>query len=372
VARVDWEKQLGRRLKLQALHAFCAVVERGSLSQAARYFGCSQPAISALIAELEGAVGVKLLDRSARGVEPNIYGRALLRRWSVALDELKQGINDIQALTGSAAGELRIGCTEGVGSAILRPVIEAFSTSHPSVCLRVDYAETILAGLSKLRDRNVDVCLARWRKLPVADGDLEVETLFDDETVVAASKRSPWAHRSRVDLAELADRSWILTPPESWNYAMIAESFQRIGLAMPKPFLMTYSVPLRVNLVVDSERVTVFPASVLRFNRDNLGLMALPVELAPQTWPIAIVSLRNRVLSPAAQLFCKQLRVFSRTVAARRDEDDATLRSAGFEEVESGWESALCPAFAERDPGLTGWLARDAATVAGPAAAVAP
>jgi DNA-binding transcriptional LysR family regulator len=371
VARIDWEKQLGRRLKLQALHAFCAVAERGSLSQAARYFGCSQPAVSALIAELEETVGVRLLDRSPRGVEPNIYGDALLRRWSVALDELKQGINDIQSLTGSAAGELRIGCTEGVGSAILQPVIEAFSTSHPSACLRIDYAETLLAGLSKLRDRKVDICLGRWRKLPVADGDLHVETLFDDETVVAASKRSPWAHRSRVDLAELADQSWVLTPPESWNYAIIAESFRGVGLAMPKPFLMTYSIPLRVNLVVDSERITVFPASVLRFNRDHLGLIALPVELPPQTWPIAIVSLRNRVLNPAAQLFCKQLRVFSRTVAARPDEKDATLRSAGFEDVDTGWDSALCPQFAELCPRPGGWLAGEATPVGGTVAAVA-
>jgi DNA-binding transcriptional LysR family regulator len=362
VARIDWEKQLGRRLKLQALHAFCAVAERGSLSQAARYFGCSQPAISALIAELEDAVGVRLLDRSPRGVEPNVYGHALLRRWAIALDELKQGINDIQSLTGSTAVEVRIGCTEGVGSAILAPVIEAFSASHSAVCLRIDYAETILAGLSKLRDRNVDVCLGRWRTLPVADGDLEVETLFEDETVVAASKRSPWAHRSKVDLAELADQSWILTPPESWSYAIIAESFRRIGLAMPKPFLMTYSVPLRVDLVADSQRIAVFPASVLRFNRDNLGLSALPVELPPQTWPIAIVSLKNRVLNPAAQLFCEQLRVFARTVAPRLDEENATLRSPGFEEIDSGWESALYPPFAQRYPFAAGWLARDAAT----------
>jgi DNA-binding transcriptional LysR family regulator len=330
VGRVDWEKQLGRRLKLQALHAFCAVVERGSLSQAARYFGCSQPAISALIAELEAVVGVRLLDRSAKGVEPNLYGEALLRRWAVALDELKQGINDVQYLAGSAAGELRIACTEGVGSAILRPIIEAFSASHPSVCLRVDHAETILSGLAKLRDRTVDICLGRWRKLPVAEGEFDVEVLFDDETVVAASKRGPWAHRSKVDLAELADRSWILTPPESWNYSVIAESFRRVGLAMPRPFLMTYSVPLRANLVVNSEHLTVFPASVLRFNRDGLGLMALPVDLPPQTWPIAIVTLRHRVLTPAAQLFCKQLRVFAKTIAARAEEETAAFRDAGF------------------------------------------
>jgi DNA-binding transcriptional LysR family regulator len=230
-------------------------------------------------------------------------------------------------LAGSAAGELRIACTEGVGSAILRPIIEAFSASHPSVCLRIDHAETILSGLAKLRDRNVDLCLGRWRKLTVAEGDFDVEVLFDDATVVAASKRGRWAHRSKVDLAELADRSWILTPPESWNYSIIAESFRRVGLAMPRPFLMTYSVPLRANLVVNSEHITVFPASVLRFNWDNLGLMALPVELPPQTWPIAIVTLRHRVLTPAAQLFCSQLRAFAASVA----EENAALRSAALQ-----------------------------------------
>ncbi len=326
MARVDWERQLGRRIKLQALHAFCAVAERGSLSEAARYFGCSQPAISALIAELEDTVGVRLLDRSAKGVEPNIYGHALLRRWAVAFDELKQGINDIQSLTGSTAGELRIGCTEGVASAILQPIIETFSARHRSVCLRVDYRDTLMAGLSLLRDRNIDICMGRWRKVPVAEGDFNVEVLFDDETVVAASKRGRWAGRSKVGLAELADQSWILTPPESWNYAIIAESFRQIGVAMPKPFLMTYSVPLRVNLVVNSEHITVFPASVLRFNGDNLGLVTVPVELPPQVWPIAIVTLRNRTLNPAGELFCHHVRAFAKTLnPAGLSEDSAAF-----------------------------------------------
>ena len=100
---------------------------------------------------------------------------------------------------------------------------------------------------------------------------------------------------------------------------------------MPRPFLMTYSVPLRANLVVNSEHITVFPASVLRFNWDNLGLMALPVDLPPQTWPIAIVTLRHRVLNAAAQLFCNQLRVFAKTLAARLEEDNAALRSAALQ-----------------------------------------
>ena len=318
MGKVDWEKQIGRRLRLQALHVFCAVVERGSLSQAARHFGCSQPAISGTIAELEHAVGVKLLDRSTKGVEPNIYGRALLRRCAVAFDELKQGINDIESLSGSAVGELRIGCTESVATAILQPVIEEFARKFPGVALQVNYATAIMPVLSQLCDRNIDICLGRWRKLPVADGDFNVEVLFDDETVVAASKRSRWARSSKVDLAELAKESWILTPPDSWNYLVLSESFRQRGLCLPKPFLMTFSVPLRVNLVAGGDYVTALPASIIRFNADNCGLVELPVELPPQVWPIAMVTLRNRTLSSAAQRFCDHVRAFTRTLVPQR------------------------------------------------------
>jgi DNA-binding transcriptional LysR family regulator len=315
VGKVDWDKQIGRRVRWQALHVFRAVAELGSLSQAARHFGCSQPAVSGAIAELEHALGVKLLDRSARGVEPNVYGRTLLRRCAVAFDEVKQGINDIEALAGSAVGELRIGCTEAVATAILQPIIERFSTKYSDVVLRVHYADSLIPQLPQLRNRNIDICLARWRKLPVADGDLDVEVLFNDETVVAASKRSRWARSARIELDELASESWILTPPDSWNYSVVAEAFRRRGLFMPKPFLMTFSVPLRVNLVASGNHITALPASILRFNPDNFGLATLPIELPPQEWPVAIVTLKNRTLSTPAQLFCDHVRAFTRSLA---------------------------------------------------------
>jgi DNA-binding transcriptional LysR family regulator len=317
VGKVDWERQLGRRVKLQALHAFCAVAELGSLSQAARYFGCSQPAISALIAELEEMVGVRLLDRSAKGVEPNIYGRALLRRWAVALDELKQGMNDIESLVSLPGGDLRIGCTEAVANAILQPIVEGFSQKYPDVALRLHYAQPLMPQLGQLRDRNIDICLARWRETPIAEGDFEVEVLFNDEVVVAASKSSRWAQCARVELDELINESWILTPPDSWNYAIMAEAFRRRELVIPKPFLMTYSVPLRVNLAASGAHIAALPASVLRCNPANFGLTALPVELPQPDWPVAIVTLKNRVLGVAAQLFCAHVRTVAKALAAQ-------------------------------------------------------
>jgi DNA-binding transcriptional LysR family regulator len=70
--------RIGRRMKLQDLHVLMAVVQAGSMRKAAARLNTTQPSISRSIAELEGALGVPLLDRNPHGVEPTTYGRALL------------------------------------------------------------------------------------------------------------------------------------------------------------------------------------------------------------------------------------------------------------------------------------------------------
>src|SRR5688500_18664182 len=103
------ERFIGRRLRLRDLHVFMEVVRSGSMAKAAARLGVSQPAVSEVIAALEHALRVRLFDRSAQGVEPTVYGRALLKRGAAAFDELKQGVKDIEALADPSAGELRIG-----------------------------------------------------------------------------------------------------------------------------------------------------------------------------------------------------------------------------------------------------------------------
>ena len=58
--KIDWESQIGRRLRLRDLHVFSMVVECGSMAKAARQLGVSQPAVSEVIVDLEHALGVRL------------------------------------------------------------------------------------------------------------------------------------------------------------------------------------------------------------------------------------------------------------------------------------------------------------------------
>ena len=110
--KIDWESRIGRRLKLRDLHVYFAVLQCGSMAKAAAQLGVSQPTVSEVIAGLEHTFGVRLLDRKPQGVEPTIYGSALLKRGIAAFDELKQSARDIEYLADPTVGELKIGCAE--------------------------------------------------------------------------------------------------------------------------------------------------------------------------------------------------------------------------------------------------------------------
>ena len=214
VKRIDWHSQIGRRLKLRDLHVFSTVVARGSMGRAARQLGVSTPAVSEVIAGLEHALGVLLLDRIARGIEPTVYGGALLKRSVVAFDELKQSIRDIEFLSDPTAREVRIGCSEAVCYTLLPEITLRFSEQYPRVYVHADLTGN-LWGASGLRERKLDCILHRPSPFAQEPGidDFNVESLLDDAMVVAAGADSRWARRRKIDLAELTDEPWTFRGP---------------------------------------------------------------------------------------------------------------------------------------------------------------
>ena len=128
--------------------------------------------------------------------------------------------------------------------------------------------------------------------------DLNVEVLFEDQLVVAAGAQSRWAHRRKVDIADLADEPWILSGPNRWNYRVVAEAFRMRGASMPKVCLKTLSVHLRSNLLTGGEFITTFPNSVVDFYARRFGLKVLPVDLPRHPWPVVVLTVKHWTLSP--------------------------------------------------------------------------
>src|ERR1700754_2141547 len=109
MAKVD---RIERRLKLHDVRVLMSVVEAGSMHRAADRLATSQPAISRAIADLEHALGVRLLERGRGGVQPTPFGQAIIRRGLAVFDELRQGVRDIEYLSDPTSGKLLVGCSE--------------------------------------------------------------------------------------------------------------------------------------------------------------------------------------------------------------------------------------------------------------------
>src|ERR1700731_4486469 len=102
LASVD--ERIGRRLKFRDLQVFFAVAQTGSMAKAAKHLGITQPAVSDVVGALEDMFGVRLFDRTPKGVDLTPYGEALRIRGHAAFDELRQGIRDIAFLSKPSTG----------------------------------------------------------------------------------------------------------------------------------------------------------------------------------------------------------------------------------------------------------------------------
>jgi DNA-binding transcriptional LysR family regulator len=308
-------QRVGRRLRFRDLEVFSAVVECGSMAKAAVQLGVTQPAVSEIVASLESAFRVRLLDRSPQGVASTIYGQALLKRGLAALDELKQGLRDISFLTDPSGGEVRVGWPESF-TEVLSGMVRAFCLEHPGIALRIDHLPAPTSVLPELHARKLDIALAR--SLPEQFGsDLNVEVLFDDPAVIAAGANSRWARKRRIELADLVDAAWVATPRETLTTRLLEQAFRDKGLPAPKLRVMTFSVQLRARLLVEGEFLACLPRSLLLVKVDGVGLRALPIGLPPHTFPVAIVTVKNRTLTPVVELFLERLRAFVKSGAAR-------------------------------------------------------
>jgi DNA-binding transcriptional LysR family regulator len=326
---IDWEGRIGRRLRLRDLHIFFATVQRGSMAKAAQTLGVTQPAVSKVIAELEHTLGVRLLDRGARGVEPTAYGRALLMRSNAAFDELRQSVRDIEFLADPTVGEVRIGCQETFAAAVLPSVIHRFSKAYPRVVLHIEQLGSLAAESSALRERTIDMgmfLLVKPHDDKLFADDLKVEVLFHEQLVVVAGRQSHWARRRKVDLAELVDEPWVLTESDTLSYMRVASAFAARGLGVPRRILQTLSTHLRVNLAASGSHITTIPNSTLRVYGDRFLLKALPVDFPARSWPAVIVTLKNRTLSPVVERFIQHIRDFTRPINADRSRRWASVQ----------------------------------------------
>ncbi len=310
---MEWDDLRARRLGTRELRIFLAVAHSRSMAKAAKTLGTSQPAISKAVADMEYALGVRLLDRSPQGVEPTQYGRALVRCGIAVFNELNQGINEIGFLVDPTAGELRIGCPDALAAGMVQVVIDRLLRKHPRITLHIETTSLY----RELRERNIELVINRMPG-PAAEEDFDAEILYHDSVVIVAAANSPWALRRKVQLADLVNESWVMPKSDSPLWPALIEAFHASGLKPPRAAVTVSSFHVRISFLATGRFLSVRPGSTLRFQGGAPLLKALPVELPSNQEPVAILTLKNRTLSPVARLFIDHAREVAKPLAKRK------------------------------------------------------
>jgi DNA-binding transcriptional LysR family regulator len=227
---------------------------------------------------------------------------------------------DIEFLADPTTGELRIACPLAIAFTVTPHVIERFVEKYPRAVLHFDEVASASAtrDFRELRERKYDLILGRGlppRAEEASLDDLNIEILFDDQLVIAAGAQSKWAApRRKIDLAELVDEPWIMQAPHTWNYRNLAEACHARGLAMPRASLVTLSMSVITHFLADGRFITAMPRSVAYFK----SLKVLPVDLPVRPWPVNIIMLKNRTLSPVVERFIECAREVTRPMRESR------------------------------------------------------
>jgi LysR family hydrogen peroxide-inducible transcriptional activator len=195
-------------MELDQLRYFCAIVDAGGFSSAARQIHVSQPSLSQQIRKLEDELGARLFDRLGRSVRLTELGRAFLPRARGVLRELEAARGDVLERKASIGGAICVGVIPTIAPYYLPPLLTAFSRLHPEA--RVTVVEEITPLLlDKLRAGGMDAALVAL-PLPVRSHEFEALPLLSEKLYAVLPNRHSLARETALSLSDLSEEPFLL------------------------------------------------------------------------------------------------------------------------------------------------------------------
>lgn len=291
-------ERLPRHLSLRELRVFVSVLQHRSFRKAAASLHVTQPAVTKAIAGLEELLGVKLFDRSAKGVEPTVHGASFAPHAAAIFSELRSAAQQIEIVSSGATGTLCVGTVPLPAKTFLPRAIDALTRDHPRIFVSVVEArEAELA--ERLRKREVDVAIVRENQFPAAE-DLRSELLFEESLCVLAARTHPLARRLRVTWDELLEQRWVIPPQDSFFLPVVRRALDRMNLPLPRNIVEAASIHIQYGMVLHGSMLSFGsrPETIPPQARELL--VRLPVTLPKVTTTIAAVMLRGHARRPLA------------------------------------------------------------------------
>lgn len=300
------------RLKTRQLLLLVAVAEEGNIHRAALVLNMSQPAASKLLKDLEDVLEVSLFDRLPRGMRPTWYGETMIRHARVALASLNQAHNELEAAKSGQFGQVSIGAITSPALMVLPEAVQRVKAEHPDLRVSVQI-ETSDVLIEKLNQNKLDILVARLFAQH-DKSDLRYEVLTDEPISLVARPGHPLLQANNLKLTHLADAGWIVPPAGSVLRHRFELMFQEVGLRAPVNLIETGALLFTSKMLQKSDMLSVLSTDVASYYASHDLMCILPIDLPCQMEAFGIITRRDRLLSPAAEVMLRAIRATAQEV----------------------------------------------------------
>lgn len=285
-------------MDVRQLRAVLAVVDEGTVTEAAAELHVSQPALSQTVRSLEAELGVDLFHRIGRRLVLSPAGQALLPSARQAVRAIDTARAQVAAVVGLAAGHLDLVSLPTLAVDPTARLIGAFRHAHPAVTVRLAEPEDTADVHAMLLDGRAEVGVADITAAALPDGLVAVP-LFDQRYLAVFPAGSSRAGRRRIRIHDLVADPIVTTPRGSSTRQILEDAFAAVG-ATPNVAVESAQREALLPLVLAGAGSTLLPAS-LAAEAERRGASVAEVD-PPLRRTVALLH-RDGPLSPAAEAF---------------------------------------------------------------------
>jgi LysR family transcriptional regulator, regulator for genes of the gallate degradation pathway len=295
-----------RLLTVAQLRALAAVSKSGNFSLAAREMRISQPSLHRAARDLERLCGVKLFEKSRKGIELTEPAEALALNARLAFAELRQGSAETGEWSGRDHGYIVIGCLPLARTHVLPAALGALVREKPRVNVRV-YSGPYDDLLYQLRHGEIDLLLGALR-IPAPIADIVQTAFFSDPLAILARAGHPLAKKTAITPADLKDYGWVLPPEGAPARNYFDKAFGAIRRESTHGITETSSSVMVRGLLLESDRLAVISAHQLRYEVLGGEITVLPIPMPDSERPIGVTVRAGWRPTATQEAFLKHLR----------------------------------------------------------------
>lgn len=225
-------------MTLEQLRIFAAVAACQHVTRAAGQLHLTQAAVSAAIAALEQAHGVKLFDRVGRGIALTAAGRDFVPEAQAVLARAEAARAALADLAGLKRGRITLYASQTIASYFLPPCIVAFRARHPGVEVQLADGNTGQVA-EALREGRAELGFVEG---PVAGEDLHMEEVAGERMAVFVAAGHPWAAGAPLGAAELRAGNWVQREEGSGTRETFLAALRQLGIG-PAELQVTLTLP---------------------------------------------------------------------------------------------------------------------------------